>query len=337
MRSKKNKKKLFIAIILGVIATFILFSSMNSQKATLQQQQEIIDKLSKKIQSTNIKPVKQVKQDEKINAVVAAKDINVGDVLSLEVLEVKKFMEDEVPPNSFRNEASIVGKKASRNIAKGGFLTSTEIQTIDVNTIDIPNNTRAITIPSDKFRGLASHIKVGSRVDMLKVADPPEFIAQNIKVVSFEAKEKTPTRGEKKQPDNDKYMTAKKASAITFLIPIDLVPELIDAMFDSQLQIIARNNTDEKIIAAGADLPPPPSGQDGSGANIPDVPDIPAPDNMDLPEPQLPAPTPRKIELIKASSRTSLELEPEEYQLTQERDEDSLSDKKLRELLDMVN
>ncbi len=333
MRSKKNKKKLIIAIFLGVIATFSLFSSMNSQKAVIA---ELNKKLNEQINQQNdslaeLKKNPKAAEEEKINAVIAAKDINVGDIFVLELLEVKKFEEDELPANYFKNEAMIVGKKAGRNVVKGGFITPTEIQATDINTINIPNDARAITIPVEKFKGLASHIKVGSRVDVLKVSNPPEFIAQNIKVVSFEAIE-SPTSGRDPKKAEVGYMTAKKASAITFLVPVDLVSSLIDAMFEGQLQIITRNNNDEKILVTETELPPPPA----EVASVPEAPPIPPSEREKLPEPDMPRPDPQKIEFIKASNRTTLEIEPESIQISSEENDD-LSDEKLRELLDMVN
>lgn len=335
MRSKKNKKKLIIAIFFGLIATFSLFGSMNSQKAVINELNKKIQQQNKSLSQIKNNPnaVPQKKEEEKIRAVVAAKDIKVGDMFVLEALELKKFDEKELPPNYFSNEALVVGKKAGKNIARGGFITSAEIQTMEINMIDIPNDTRAITIPVEKFRGLASHLKVGSRIDLLKVSNPPEFIAQNIKIISFEGNNNQITRREPGKTDI-KYLTAKTASAITFLIPVDLVSNVIDAMFEGQLQVITRNNNDDKIIAEESELPPPPEA--GEMTSMPDVAAMPPRESKDLPEPQMPEPEPKKIEIIKASNVTTLELESDQAQISNQEDE-SLSDEKLKELLDMVN
>ena len=225
----------------------------------------------------------------------------------------------------------LVGKKAGRNIAKGGFITITDIQTVDSSSIDIPNDTRAITIPVDKFKGIASHIQAGSRVDILKVANPPEFIAQNIKIVSFEAKVADVTRTSIVQKVDSVNLRATQASAITFLVPIDLVSKLIDAMFEGDLQIITRNNGDDKIFMTEMDLPPPPE------TNNPVMPTITQPEIVETPEPTMPDPDPKKIEFIKASSVSTIEFDPDELQVSSSSEENSLSDKKLKELLNMVN
>ncbi len=332
MRSKKNKKKLIIAIFLGVIATFSLFSSMSGQKSAISQQQAMINKLTKELKSKgNDIPLAEPKE-EKLKALVAAMDINVGDIFVLEALEVKEFSPDELSKDVeyYKTKAMIVGKKAGKNITKGGFITAAEIRENDPTAINIPDDMRAITIPVEKFRGLASHIKAGSRVDILKVSNPPEFIAQNIKIISFETNTPQVTRRSVRDTGASQadLVTAKTASAITFLVSIDIVSTLIDAMLEGQLQVITRNNNDEKIVVTEAELPAPPSSNE--------IASLPEPEE-DLPEPQMPAPEPQTIEIIKASNVTTMEVRPQEYQLNQKDGNDPLSDEKLRELLDMVN
>lgn len=328
MRSKKNKKKLVIAIVFGLIATFSLFNSMNSQKTAMNQE---LHKLNKKIQQQGKQNPASAKNNSRINVVIAAKDIKVGDIFVLESLKIEEYPKDEVPEDFFKNKALLVGKKAGKNITTGGFITSKEIQSADNSTIDIPNDTRALTIPVEKFKGLASYIKVGSRVDILKVKTPPEFIVQNIRVVSFEERSINTSTASKKQKNKQVSLTAKNAGAITFLIPVDYISRVIDAMFEGQLQLITRNNSDEKILVTEADLPPPPG-------EIPEISTLPQdPTEEDLPEPKMIQPDPKKIEFIKASNISSVEFDAEQLQNMNTTQDDSLSDEKLNELLDMVN
>lgn len=294
----------------------------------------MISKLTQELKDKNTAPVEAAPEVEKVKALVAARDINMGDIFVLEALEIREFASDELTEGVeyYKTEAMIVGKKAGKNIAKGAFITAAEIQENDPTAIDIPNDMRAITIPVEKFRGLASHIKAGSRVDILKVSNPPEFIAQNIKIISFETNAPQVARRSVRDTGASEVnlATAKSASAITFLVSVDLVSNLLDAMFEGQLQLITRNNFDEKIVVTESELPEPPSSDQ--------IASLPPPEPVeDLPEPQMPAPEAQTIELIKASSVTTMEIQPEEYQISQDQGDDSLSDEKLIELLDMVN
>ena len=329
MRSKKNKKKLIIAIVFGIVAAFSLFNSMNSKNDAVKQEMLALNKKlqEQQLQQQKQNPFVEEKKEVKYKAVVAAKDVKVGDTFVLESLKIQEFEKDELPDEFFKTKAKVVGKIAGKNIVTGGFVTENEIQEADSATIDIPNDTRAITIPVEKFKGLASYIKVGSRVDVLKVANPPEFIAQNIKVVSFEAIVNPNVQVKNVDPS---ILTSKEASAITFLIPIDLVAKVIDAMFEGQLQVITRNNGDEKILMTEADLPPPP-GEDLEISTLPD--DV----EEELPTPTMPEPDPKKIEFIKASNISTVEFEPGQIKNMNQPKDDSLSGKKLKELLDMVN
>ncbi len=331
MRSKKNKKKIIIAIVLGLVATISLFNSMNSQKAALTNQQSVINDLNKKIETQATNPFKEAQA----TAVVAGKDIKVGDVLVLEALALQAFDPKNLPPNFFPNKAMVVGKKAGKNIAKGGIITQAEIDAEDASSIDIPDNTRAVTIPTEKFSGLASHLRVGSRVDILKAAKPPEYIAQNIKIISFELLGAAPAAAPGAPPA---VITAKNASAITFLVPTNIVSNIITSMSEGQLQIIARNNNDERVIISESELPPPPGAEI---ATIPTLPELPEQEEHEesLPQPAMPAPDPKKVEIIKASSVSTIEFDSNSITSNNDNNtnKESASDNKLKELLDLVN
>jgi len=329
MRSKKNKKKLIIAIALGGVATLGLLNNMNSQKAALNKLNAKLMEQNKAISSAKKNPFDVSKQQKKaeIKAVVTTKDIRRGDSFVLEALEVKKFSEkDDLPMGYFKTKAILVGKKASRDIARGGFVTEADIQAANDNEINIPNDTRAITIPVGKFKGLASYIKIGASVDILKVTDPPEFIAQNVKVVGFETAAVPDSRIKQSLKNN---LNAKKASAITFLIPIDVVPTLIESVLKGQLQIIVRNNNDEKIVTTEKELPPPPSAEKISV--------IPPPPPEKLPKPKPLPPSPKEIELIQANRISKQTFKPDNIQLNTEKKDNTLSSQKLKQLLDLVN
>ncbi len=335
MRSKRNKKKIIIATVFAVLATSVLFNSINAQKALIAELDRKIQQQQKAAQTGNASQqevVPEGPEKEKFKAVVAADDINVGDIFTLHKLKIEEFFEDELPSNYFKTPALVVGKKASKNIIPGAFITPAEVQVTDMNTIDIPKDVRAVTIPAENFEGLASHIIVGSRVDILKKGKPPEFIAQNVSIVAFEE----PTNINNPQPKTKKSeaesanLTAKKAGAITFLIPVDIVSDLVFAMSNNKLQLIARNSGDDKIIMPESDLPPPPSFD-----QVTSMPDVPK--EVDLPPPKMPKPEPRKVEIIKANTVSSIEFDSVDFQASEAGNDESLSNKKLQDLLDMLN
>lgn len=330
MRSKKNKKKLMIAVTLAVVAVFILLNSMNSNKAAMQQQQATIQELNKKIMAAQKTQV-AAPQTNKIKAVVAAQDIKAGDVFVKENLKLEEFEKEELPPNYFKTEAMVVGKKAGKNVAVGGFVTVSEIQVLDAGSIEIPNDSRAVTIPVNKFKGIASYIKVGTKVDLLISGTPPEYVAQNVKIVSFEAlnNQINPSDPNALNKMDTSLLTATNASAITFLIPVNTVPNILDAIDRGQLRLITRNNNDEKIVIKEEELPPPPD--EAALSNLPEL-----PEEDIAPVPETPQIKEREITFIKANSIETITIE-EDGSTTVSGNIGSDFDKKLKNLLDTLN
>ncbi len=346
--SKKNKKKVIIAAALGVLATLGIFGSMNSKQAALQEQQRKLQELNTKVANLNKNPFQEQQKPvvTEITAVVAARDINVGDTFTMDLLEEKEFPKEDLPEGYFKTTALLVGKKSGKNLVKGQFITNTEIQAEDIASIEIPNDMRAISIPTERFRGLASHIRVGSTVDLLKVGTPPEFIAQKVRIVAFEA----PSAGGTSSRYNARggpavstqYLSANQASAITFLVSIDLVQKVIDNMFEGQMQIIARNSSDENVVITEKELPPPPE-ENKTSSNEIAVPNI----NINIPEdpieeqelepPSLPEAKPKRVELISGIDKSTYTFKVDkEAKEKDKKDEDSAYDPDLTKLLDMV-
>lgn len=330
MRSKKNKKKVMIIVIIAVVGVFFMLNMANKQKEAELKQQAQLEEL-KRIEAQK-QAAAQAPKEEKIKAVVAAQDIKAGDIFTQENLKLQDFSKEELPPNYFKTVAMVVGKKVGKNIATGGFVTASEIQVVDASAIEIPNNSRAITIPVNKFKGVASYIKVGTKVDLLMSGSPPEFVAQNVRIVSFETPttQVTPTDPNALNKMDTSLLTAVNASAITFLIPIDLVPKVLDAAEKGQLQIITRNHNDDKIIIKEEELPPPPD--EISISSLPELPEEEAP----IPEPEAPKPKTREITFIKANSVETISVDDVSTISTSGQTNTDF-DKKLKNLLDTLN
>jgi Flp pilus assembly protein CpaB len=338
MRSKKNKKKLMIAIMLAIVVVFVMLNISSRNKAAQLKQQATIEELNKKIlEAQKNQSTSGNTQGDKIKAVVAAQDIKAGDIFTQESLKLQDFSKEELPPNYFKTVAMVVGKKAGKNIAMGGFVTLAEIQVLENNVIEIPNDSRAITIPVNKFKGIASYIKVGTKVDLLMSGETPEYVAQNVRIVAFEAPptQVVPTDPNALSKMDLSYLNAVNASAITFLIPINLVPKVLDATEKGQLQIITRNNNDEKIVIKEEELPPPPD--EITLSSLPELPDAEKDSGeAPIPEPEAPKPKTREITFIKANSVETISVE--DIKTISNSDKSSSDfDKKLKNLLDTLN
>jgi len=277
-RSKKNQKKMMIAIVLGLVATVGVFSMVNGQKAQVAQLSQQLAAQQASVQTQTVVPVEVT-----TSTILAKTDIKSGEIITINKIEKKEYKKNELPPDFFFNENFILGKTASQDILAGKIITGDDILAASESSLNIPPGMRAITIPTSTIQGLASYIYVGSKIDLLTIKSPPEFIVQNIKIIALETtpdvqaaaaasaptpaapaapaapdaaaapaqpgKPVTPaaTPASPSIPTGKKNISADKATGITVLVPISVAQKVIDAIIAGKLQVLTRGNSDDKI------------------------------------------------------------------------------------------
>ncbi|OGH96150.1 MAG: hypothetical protein A2039_09140 [Candidatus Melainabacteria bacterium GWA2_34_9] len=279
-RAKKNQKKMMIAISLGLVATVGVFSMVNGQKAQVAQlSQQLAAQQATTLATMQTQPVAAI--EDTTNTILAKTDIKSGEIITINKIEKREYKKSELPPDFFFNENFVLGKTASQDILSGKIITGDDILAAGESSLNIPPGMRAITIPTSTIQGLASYIYVGSKIDLLAVKSPPEFIAQNIKIIALEttpevqAAAATPapvapaaaapaapvapvTPATPDQPATPaatpsaaslgrKNISADKATGITVLVPISVAQKVIDSMMAGKLQVLTRGNSDDKI------------------------------------------------------------------------------------------
>lgn len=266
MRHKQNKKKLFIAVILAIAAGLTVYNSISSEKATintlslqLQEQQKTIATLKETAGGVNSSVLGQ-------QVAVAKTDIKAGTKLTPEMMELKEYTAGKLPDDSIRDLNTLVGQTISEDITLGNPITKSKTLGLRYESIDIPQGMRAITIPVSYIQGLASYIKVGSKIDVVtaKKDNNPEFVLQGVRIISMEGANVSGSES-----------PSSKADAITLLVPANSVPRLVDAMINGKLQVVARGFSDNHVIKnyvhinrtvnsyspTRFTLPPPPSSE----------------------------------------------------------------------------
>ncbi len=298
MRSKKNnKKKIFIALIIGIVLTFMIFNILNAQNQKLLDQEALLAK----IQKEKNKPQVVVKKTKKVTrkAVVTKFNMKKNSKIDPKSVKIKEIESKNLPPGYINDVLSILNKRVVKDIKSGEILKYSDLSSEDPSGFDIELGKRAITIPKEFIQGIASHIKVGSKVDILSTSKSkgkrPELVLQNVEIISLETM----------LGSGDNEMPATKASAITFEIPAKKSPNLVNAMVNGKLQIIVRGHSDEKIISTNPfnftmkkskKLPPPPD-ESKLLQNT---------KRSDLPKPQKPVSKTKthKLEFIEANVKT---------------------------------
>ncbi len=263
MRSKKNnKKKIFIALIIGILLTFVIFNILNAQNKRLLDQQAMLAKFQNDLKNNKNKK-NVVKKPKKITqkAVVAKFNMKKNSKIDPKSVKIQEIETKNLPSGYINDVLSILNKRVVKDIKSGEVLKYSDLSSEDPSGFDINLGKRAITIPKEFIQGIASHIKVGSKVDILSTTKnkgkKPELVLQNIKIISFETM----------LGSGDNEMPATKASALTFEIPARDSAKLVEAMVNGKLQVVVRGHNDEKIISTNPfnftmkkskKLPPPP-------------------------------------------------------------------------------
>jgi Flp pilus assembly protein CpaB len=265
MRNKQNKKKMIIAIMLSIIAGFIVYNSMNGNKATidklnrtLEAQQQTIKKLESSSSQENNQFVNQ-------KLAVAKKDLKAGEKLTLDMIELKESTVQKDMPDAVNDLTFLLGQTLAEDVVTGALITKSKLLGSKSESFDIPTGMRAITIPSSSIQGMASYITVGSKIDIIsaKKENNSEFLIQGAKIISFEGANTTVSGS-----------VMSKYDGITILVPVSVVPRLVDAMSNGKLQIVARGYGDNKVVktfvrtnkyltkqtSSDFSVPPPPDG-----------------------------------------------------------------------------
>lgn len=308
MRAKvKNKKKLVIAIAVAMLPTIGIFNMMNAQKAQIAQlNQRLVEEQQKAVIA---EPAATEKKEETTsNAVLAKKDINKGELITIDKVIKKEYKKEELPIGFFNNETYILGKVASDFILQGKIITADDVLDKNQNLITIPDGMRAITLPSESVQGLAPYIFVGTKIDIYTVKAPTELIAQNIEIIALESPQEPQPINKPVAPGTEapvvspkKNINAQQASSITLLVPVRIADKLIDSMSQGKLQFITRGKSDSKLISKNINLPPPPSSTET-------LPKLPVPITPPTPSVPVPPPEPESpkvaVEAFRNLSRT---------------------------------
>lgn len=184
--NKKNRKKIIIFAIVGLVPAVSIYNMISGQKAQIEAlNQKLAEQQATSAQAIATAPTAAAV--DKTITIMALSDIKAGEVITYKKIEIKDFNINDLPQGYFNNQNYVIGKIASRNILQGKIITSDDIISVDTSAINIPNGMRAITIPTSLMQGLASYIFVGAKIDIISTKAPPEIIAQNVKIIALES------------------------------------------------------------------------------------------------------------------------------------------------------
>jgi len=321
MRQKQNnKKKLLIAVVVGIIASVVVFSAFNSYNKRISEQKALISNLKQKADET---VVKAIEDPNMVKIVVAKIDLPSGTKLTNLNTDLKGFLPKDMPPETYKDAISVIGYTLNDSCVTGEPITRTKIKEFQTSTLEIPTGSRAVTVPFEFIQGYSSNIKIGTKIDLIsasKDVNGSNIVLQNSKIISFES---TP-----KPPNPDGTTAPPTLTGITFQVQAKDTSKLVDAMTRGKLQIIERNAADDNVIKVqempkpiidlGSVVPSPPKLTATAPPSLP--PSLPSliPDKLPgggmgglggLPAPATPKKKTSKVELIQSNVRSEIEFD----------------------------
>lgn len=144
-------KTLWISVASAIFAVFLLYSWSQEQKVVMHK-----------------------KFGNKVQVVVAARDISEMQPIDESMLEVTEVPEDFRQPKAMQSPENVIGQMAAAPIKKGEQILDTKLLLPGKDTglsMQVTPGKRALTIPIDDMRGTARLIKPGDRIDLVAAVE----------------------------------------------------------------------------------------------------------------------------------------------------------------------
>ena len=168
---------LAIAVLLGLIAVFLVRNYLSSARGPTQQAQALVTT-----------PV-----------VVAATQIERGKIVEAPALKVVNYPNDAVPAGAFRTVADLTGTTADKRVAMRAIAANEPILADSISgpggrlvlSATLTPGMRAVSLRSNDVAGVAGFVLPGDRVDILltRAIDNrrvTQILAENIRVVGID-------------------------------------------------------------------------------------------------------------------------------------------------------
>lgn len=221
---KINKKILIFAILIGLLTVFGLSYYMNSLSS---------------------------KQNNKVaysKVVVAVNTIPMNVKITADMIKLKSMPTESVHPEAITSLDKVVGKTSKSEIVKGEqILTSRIVVDTGKATLAyrVPENMRAITIPTSEISGVGGFINVGDKIDILATYKDMNINAVSTTYTQFQNIEVLAV-GNVKQSSADKQ--GALPASITVLVKPAQAEVLVYALSHGTLHFTLRNPVDSKKV-----------------------------------------------------------------------------------------
>jgi pilus assembly protein CpaB len=181
--------------------------------------------------------------------VLAAKDLQVGEMLEADDVRVAELPASEVPAGAFHNRRDVLGHGVIAVVAKNEVLLPSKVATDKASAglpALIPANMRAVSVRVNDVVAVAGFVTPGTRVDVLVTGNPSTnaetvttTVLENVEVLAAGQKMQANSEG---RPEN--------VTVITLLVSPEDAQKLTLASADGKIQLALRNPMDSKKPSA---------------------------------------------------------------------------------------
>lgn len=221
---RANKKILILAVVLGLATVFGLSTYMKKSGAIA------------------------VDQGGYTEVIVAASTIPANVKITEEMLVSQSMPADAVHPDANKSISKIIGGISTMEIVKGEQILSNKVALGESDAdlaYRIPDDMRAISIPTDEVVGVAGFVNVGHKIDILVTYSNKDIAKvtttytqlQNIEVLAV---------GNAKQ--GDPASQTDLPSTLTLLVKPEQAEVLVYALSNGTMNFTLRNPSDTKKI-----------------------------------------------------------------------------------------
>lgn len=233
MRGNRVLAVLAVAVLLGVVATFMVWRALN-RPVPLQASEQA---------------------PETVQVVAAAADLPVGTLITEDKLKTMPVLASSLPPGVFTDRAQVLNRGVVVPMVANEAVLESKLAPegagAGLPTV-IPEGMRAVSVKVDEIIGVAGFVLPGTRVDVLVTVTPQDQqqtsitkqVLQNVQVLAA---------GE--SIEKDREGKPRTVTVITLLVAPEDAEKLTLAATEGQIQLALRNTLDADSVATpGSDI-----------------------------------------------------------------------------------
>jgi pilus assembly protein CpaB len=251
MFSLKPKFILILAVISGLLGSFLVYKYLQQKRADDVEEQPLTNTrlgsflVYKYLQQKRADDVEEQPLTNTRLVVVASRDLPVGTTINPDNIEAKPWPVELMPLGTFENTSELVGRVIKTDTYTGEPVLLTKLApegSIGGVSSLIPTGMRAITVAVNVVSGVSGFILPNAKVDILATLTDSEKEKSTTKIVLQDVLVLAIDQTYKK--DDDDPVTVK---SVTLLLSPEDAEKLALASNECTLQMALRNSADSEI------------------------------------------------------------------------------------------